>query len=440
MVEPENPIVEETFDLSLGREDDPSPGKISLNEQGGLSIQFEEGVVPQEDISEKVMTEEWSSISGSDEHGREVEVSNAIMSRVTNFSLSELTANSVTIRKGEERNCEEGEEITIDFDVTLFKTGFPPIDDIDDETRRHLAESGREVPDKLEVEYLSRDERTIYGVPFADTRDRIDFIKDRGIPVRTGKIRVKQDIPGTIDHQVDMAKGVVRKLLEVSQLVQETSPRIIRAKAVGLNGSPLGKSDIHYEELYSGSTAGIGARFSPFPDKNLWGNFSAYLDNAHQGYTDRVREDLHLQSVLSYYVDARMQGRTIEGSLLSTCSAIELLSLWHTREDEKSGKTGEKIQHTVNKLGVETDDLIKASAADPAELDKPEYFWKKSRNHVTHGDPNRTPSQLWQDSEATLILLKRLIRNQLLEDMSSEFEKLYNMSPRERISFDEEEG
>jgi hypothetical protein len=436
MVNPEDLIVEEEFDLDLGKEDGPYSGMICLNERGGLSIRFEEGVVPQEDIIKEGMKQHWSSISGRDAEGREINVSNVVISTTSNFSLTELNGTSATIKRNEDMNCEDGVEMVIDFDITLFKTEFPSRDQMDEETKASIRQhSGRDVPEEIEVEYLSRDERSFYGVPLTDTSDRINFIKDRGIPIRTGKIRVRQDISGSIDHQVDRAKQEVEKILEVSQLVQETSPRIIRAKAVGLNESPLESTDVYYEELYTGSTSGIGARFAPIPDKNLWSNFPEYLNEAYKGYTDRVRKDLHLLQVLSYYVDARMTGRTVEGSLLSTCSAIELLSLWHAREAEISGKTQPKIEHTMDELGVEIDDLVKASADDPNEMDSQKYFWKPSRNHVTHGDPNRTPSELWQDREAALILLKRLIRNQLLGETHSEFDKLYSMSPRERIEF-----
>lgn len=142
--------------------------------------------------------------------------------------------------------------------------------------------------------------------------------------------------------------------------------------------------------------------------------------------------------MLGYYVDARDPNRPVEGKLLSVCSAIELLALWHAREDHVSEATAEKIQHLITKLDVETNDLAQQVVSDPSKLDTPEYFWRDARNHVSHGAPNMPIEDLIATQGAIMVLLKRIIRNQLLGTDNESFEKLYSMKPRPSISFEEE--
>lgn len=255
--------------------------------------------------------------------------------------------------------------------------------------------------------------------------------------MRTGKIRVKQKKHGTIQHHMESVEDEVQKILEISQLVQETTPRYVRAKAVSIDEEPVEDHDVYYEQLKSGSTTSVGGRFIPFPDKVLWGDFPEYLRQAYENYTPRVRDELHLRQVLGYYVDARDPDRAVEPKLLSTCSAIELLALWHAREDNVSEKTGEKIIHTIDKLDVETEDLAEQVVPDPDQLDYPEYFWRRARNHAVHGTPDVSIQDLLKAQEAALIILKRLLRNQLLGADNDSFENFYDMQPRQSISFED---
>lgn len=91
----------------------------------------------------------------------------------------------------------------------------------------------------------------------------------------------------------------------------------------------------------------------------------------------------------------------------------------------------------VNKLDVETEDLAEEVVPDTSKLTIPEYFWRRARNYVVHGDPEIGWDELMNSYEATLVLLKRIIRNQLLGPENGSFERFYSMSPRPRIEFDD---
>ena len=237
---------------------------------------------------------------------------------------------------------------------------------------------------------------------------------------------------------IEMHASTVHRILEVSQLVQETAPRLIRAKIISMDGISIDELNVHYELLKSGSTANVGGRFSPFPDKVLWGDFPVYVERAYENYTSRVRDDLRVRQVLGYYIDARDPDRAVEGKMLSTCSAIELLAVKHAQEDEVSTATGAKIAHLVDKLDVETEDLATQVVSNLNELDTPEYFWSPGRNYVSHGDPHMSTGDLIELQEVTLVLLKRILRNQLLGSDTDSLGYFYSMSPRPSIQFGDE--
>jgi hypothetical protein len=440
MVEKDDLFIQRGCELNLGLDDDPCQGTIVLTEGGDLSVRFDdESVEPYTNLHES-----WALIDGSDEDRNNVTIERATVSNLHNFSLTEISTPEITISKNADLAPGQRTELTIDFDLICFQPSIPPINQIDDETRatvEHLSGGDRpslDIPDEKEFHYISTDTTEVFGVPFTDTTDRVDYIKNTERPVRTGKIRVKQQRAGDLSHRVECAAETVTKILEVSQLVQETAPRYIRTKITAIDDTPSDDMDAHYEVLKSGGTANVSAAFAPFPDKVIWANFSEYIEEAYDNYTPYVRENLHLRQVLGYYIDARDPNRPVEGKLLSVCSAIELLALWHAREDQVSEATGQKIQHLITKLDVETNDLAQKVVSDPSNLSIPEYFWGDARNHVSHGAPNMPIEDLITTQGAVMVLLKRIIRNQLLGSDNESFEKLYSMEPRPSISFAEE--
>ncbi|WP_154019939.1 hypothetical protein [Halococcus sediminicola] len=437
MVGPNETFLEIPCELELGEGDDPYTGRIILSEGGNLRIEFEEGVVhPFTDIYSS-----WASVEGVDKRGYDVHMERVRAGDIHDCSLLSINGDTVSLTQDPDHAPDKQIEVVVEFDVVCFQPEIPPRNEVDTETRNMFQQisnqnnSDVDIPKEIEIRYTESDERAIYGVPLTDTKERTEAIEEHRRPVRTGKIRVKQRIHGDLAHQVEMAKESVHKVLEISQLIQETAPRLIRAKIISMDGISVDDLDVHYELLKTGSTANVGGRFSSFPDHVLRGDFPEYVKQAYENYTPRVRDDLRVRQVLGYYIDARDPDRPVEGKMLSTCSAIELLALKHAQEDEVSTSTGPKIEHLVDKLDVETEDLASQVVPDVDELDTPAYFWSPGRNYVSHGDPHVSTGELIEMQEVTLVLLKRILRNQLLGSENDSFDRFYSMRARPRIKF-----
>ena len=433
MVETTDLISEIDCELHLGEEHDPYECTLVLTEDGVPSIKLEKGTGPQSKLEET-----WAEINGRDKYGRNISVKNANSVHSSDFQLTKISTPEVTISKNKDHVLEEDREIVIEFDVLCFQPNIPASNQLDEETRQHLMKnSGVDSVDEYSTTYVDKTNLKIEGVPLTDTKERVEFIEDNHQNLRTAKIRVTQIENGPISRRVDLAKQEVKKVIEVSQLVQETSPTIVRTKVISVDGTPIQESNVHYEKFYSGGTANTGGAFKQFPERICRGDFGEFVEEAYDNYDEYTRKQLRVQQALGYYVDARDSDRSVEPKLLSTCSAIEILSLWHAREDNESCSTGEKIQHTINKLEVETQDLAQEVIDKPNELDYPEYFWSEGRNHVVHGDPDVSTHDLFQHQEAALIVLKRLLRNQLLGKENDKLEGFYDLEMRSIMSFDE---
>ena len=192
MVEKDDLFIQRGCELNLGLDDDPRQGTIVLTEGGDLSVRFDAGAV--EPFTN--LHDSWAQIDGSDEHGNNVTIERATVSNLHNFSLTEISTPEVTISKNADLAPGQKTELVIDFDLICFQTSIPPVNQIDNETREtveHLSGGDRpsiDIPDEKEFHYISTDSSEIFGVPFTDTTDRVDYIKNTGRPVRTGKIRV----------------------------------------------------------------------------------------------------------------------------------------------------------------------------------------------------------------------------------------------------------
>ena len=375
----------------------------------------------------------WNQLSGTGPDGTDIAVKKAHTK-----ADSSLWPNEVILTKNSDCAPGSNAEVIVDFDLLCFQPYIPPMDQHDENVREQAKEqTGTTISEEREFQYIEKNGMRICGVPLSDTKDRVDFVKEEKEPIRTAKIRVKDQSEGSIEHRVTNSQTEVQKVLEVSQLVQETVPRYIRTKVVEVDSTPIDDLDYHYERLTTGATSEVGGRFVQFPDKVIWGDFPEYLQVAYNNYSSRVRNDLRLRQVLGYYVDARSPNRIVESRLLSACSAIELFSLWHAREDRCSEATAEKIKHTINKLGIETEDLAEDVVPDPSQLQHPEYFWRNARNYVVHGTHEMEGEDCVEVYERVLIVLKRLIRNQLLEDEESSFERFYQMEPRDSVVYED---
>ncbi len=430
MVDPNAPVVEYSCNIEFDGETDVRQGNILLSEIGDLQVQFDENIASPPNMDD---LRAWNQLSGIGPDKTDVTIEKAHTK-----ADSSLWPNKVILSKNSDYAPGDDTEVTVDFDVLCFQPYIPAMDQHDENVREQVQDqTGSTVSEEREFQYIETDRMRIYGVPLSDTKDRVDFVKEEKEPIRTTKIRVKEQSKGSIEHRVANSQTEVQKILEVSQLVQETVPRCIRTRVVEVDGTPIDELDYHFERFTTGATSEVGGRFVQFPNKVVWGDFPEYLQVAYDNYSPRVRNDLRLRQVLNYYVDARAPGRIVESRLLSACSAIELLSLWHAREDECSEATSEKIQHTIKKLNVETEGLAQDVVPDPSQLQHPEYFWKNARNYVVHGTHQMEGQEVVEVYERVLIVLKRMISNQLLEGEESSFERFHQMEPRESVVYED---
>lgn len=273
MVGKDTPFIQRGSELNLGLDDDPAQGTIVLTEGGDLSVQFDDGTVePHMNLNES-----WAQIDGTDEHGNNVTIERATVSNLRNFSLTEISTPKVTITKNADLAPGQNTELVIDFDLICFQPSIPPVNQIDAETRatiENLSGGDRpslDIPEEKKFHYLSIDTAEVYGIPLTCTTDRVDYIKNTERPLRTGKIRVKQQTTGVLSHRINCAAETVTKILEVSQLVQETAPRYIRTKITAIDGTPSDDVDAHYEVLKSGGTGMLVMRSLPSRTKSSGG-------------------------------------------------------------------------------------------------------------------------------------------------------------------------
>ncbi len=429
MLDPNSSVVKYGCNVEFDDKIGVRQGEILLSEGGDLQVQFDGNFVTPLNLDDLPA---WNQLSGTGPNE-----ANVTIKKAHTKANSSLYPTEVILTENSGRVPGSDAEITIDFDVLCFQPYIPTMDQHGESVRKQAHEqTGTQIPEEREFQYIETNGMTISGVPLSDSTERVEFVKEEKEPIRTTIIRVREQSEGSIEHRVAKSQTEVQKVLEVSQLVQETVPRFIRAKVVEIDGIPIDDMECHYERLTTGATSNVGGRFTPFPEKVVWGSLPEYLQAAYDNYSPRVRNDLRLRQVLGYYVDARTPNRIVESRLLSACSAIELFSLWHAREDECSEATAEKIQHTVNKLGVETNDLARDVVPDPSQLQYPEYFWKNARNYIVHGTHEMEGQETVKVFERVLIVLKRLIRNQLLEGNESSFEDFYEMEPRESVVYE----
>lgn len=210
MTEPDDKFITIPAELNL-RRDDPASGQIVLTEGGNLTIQFEEGIVS----SSTRPYESWNTIEGTDDRGFNLRVDNTVISKEQDFSLTELSPLSVCISQNENFAPPEDEQIVIEFDVLCFLPQMPPRNQVDSGTKEvleMLSKQGHpsiDISDEFEIPYLNTNDYEVYGVSLVDTTDRRDLIKSHEQPIRTAKIRIKQQIHGNLAHQVERAEDII---------------------------------------------------------------------------------------------------------------------------------------------------------------------------------------------------------------------------------------
>jgi hypothetical protein len=423
---PDRPIV--TKEVKIKIEQQKHPGEVVLTEGGELILRFKEGEVQSLHADKYKAT-----VSGEDSTGNNIELKNLHYKKSTNNYLVEATPSSVTCWYNSDHVVRKNKETLVLFDVLCFRTSVPQLNQPNAQMQGILGEQDeKDGTTKCKDKYFDYGDWSVFGIPLTDSKERVEFVKNSNAPIRTGQILISQHKDGTLEHQLNTARQNVDRLLEISSLIHGTAPQCIRGKIISKD------ENASYEGLYVGSRSCVGSGFSQFPRELVWGNeYQKYLEEAYKGYTDQVRDDLKLRQVIGHLVDANIKGRPVEGKLLSICSAIELLAVRHADIEGTSRNTGPKIKSLLNKLNIETKDLAELIESDIDKFDIKEYFWRNERVYVSHGSGDFTVSELVPAQEATLILLKRIIRNQLLDEKQEKnFEHLYDLSPPEYTIYD----
>ncbi len=423
--------------------------EIKVTEGGSLTVDNLES--PRFDISGSFMknfNETFKKLRGETSDGIPIMLSNSFVSYDLNRSVEKILPLEVSIDETDNYVSQEGENVKIKFDII---------------NQKFSSYEGKTLIKKPKWEAS--------GYSLEDMDDRIKYIREHKTPVRTGEIIINQrDVTGNISHQFDKAQDRLEKLLELVRFAQGVGPSYIRAELESVNSID---ECLKYTKYYS-TNAKIGGIFKKeLVNEN---NQQQYLEKAYDNFDNHIRNNLRLKMVLGYYLDAINITRSIEGRLLSVCSAIELLAKRYADYDGTSTKTRLKIEHLVDELNVETSDLAKYSItyknrkgnkgntqssrrnnensfltkikrkfspitsklftkSDNKNYVSESYFYSYSRQYVVHGDNTPTFDELKRDYFAALALLQRIIRNQLLKSYQN-IPRLRKIIPADLITTD----
>lgn len=398
--------------------------EISITERGEIKIETLDSTKFIINNLNDFYPKHMKTMTGETKDGSQVQLSNVDIEFSSNLSnghsyISKVKKpTQVEIDQTYDFESDEGEKVTIKFDVCCLK-----------HFHHHNVQRN--------ITLLTRPNWKAIASPLSDLNDRIDFIKSYKIPLRTIEIYITQDIPGTVDHQVNEAEKKLQKILELSGFVQGVSPGYIRAELESIDDEPESiNNGMEYKKYYL-TDRPVGGCFKS--GTLVWGDeFQKYLDVAYENYDSEVREDLRLREVLEYYWGALDNEKFLEERFLNICSAIELLG----SEKNDNKRTREKIEELVKRLDVKTEDLAKVSGTyDENKNSSKIYFYRDSRCYVVHENVEGSDNPTWEERRddfiAALTLLKRVIRNQLIGPNNiDEFDTLSEITPNEIISYE----
>ena len=435
-MEPSSPFYEEAVRLEL--EDELVDAMVTITEDGSISVDLDQPV-PLSDEPEGVYEEphllkEYDEIEGETLDGADVTLNNIIVTFEGSTSPPHLKLNSVTsvsdvLIDGSDNDPFVDQEVTVTVDVTNFKPFIP------------FMRNAQEYP------LISRDVWEAVGVPVDNLSQRVNIIKSQNTPLRTAKINILLDgVNGPPSRQLNFAWERVTKLLELSSFVQGTGHGPIRMTITEVDGNDTGYK---YTKLQPVATD-IG---SAFKSENLvWGDLSRFLDEAYDDYVKSYRDDYRLHKVIRYYLDSINTTRTIDGRFATLINGVELLAQRYSDLGPQHPETEDKIKYVVDQLDVGTEDLAKHSGSFP-EKHLPEnksgssngwsheYFYFRARQYLMHGENLSVFEDQFEvlanDYFATLALIQRLIRNQLIDSANlGNYTKLEEIEPTEFSEYD----
>jgi hypothetical protein len=298
-----------------------------------------------------------------------------------------------------------GDEITLEFDMLCFEQNNPMIDSFED------------------IPLLEREDWVAYATSYEDAGERIEYIKEYRTPVRTGRIEFQQFVNGPPKVQFQCAEERLLRMVELISFLQGVGPAPVRAQLTEVNGEPVDGC----VWLLSGYRTDMGHMFKG--ERILWHNdLREFLDESYDEYVNTLREKYALNVAVSWYLDSLNSTRTIDSRFSSLVNGIEVMAKRYSEHGPRHSGTKDKIRYLVNELEVDTTDLARYSPTFNddkigEEDGYQEYFYNRSRQHVVHGEHFQSidSQDLFMDYEATLVLLRRLLRNQLIDvdDMSN---------------------
>jgi hypothetical protein len=293
--------------------------------------------------------------------------------------------------------------------------------------------------------------------PLYDYYDRIEYIQNHHNLVRTTRTEsTVSGIYGDSRRVVDFVSDRINELSWLLSYIQGTLPSATVFRIS--EGSQLAYARFNQIHSNIGSSCSQGHLLFRTPSE-----IPLYLDRAYENYLDQ-RQSLRLDEVIGYYIDALNTRRAIQPRFVNLCIAIEMIA---DKYEDDLGSTEKQIQFLIDDLDIKFRDLLRPDASYPTEylpslyhehqrnlterrnfsspttlrilqdaLPSPEmkvaeYFWYRSRNQVIHGGSKLSQRQIMVDYELLIVLLRRILRDVLLQNDTESLHGLLEFEPRE---------
>lgn len=405
-------------EIELGEE--TLPVEISLSEDGKLTLETSRTGADTEGLETQVYPE----VTGTTEEGEQV-----IITDLFCFADDLLTLNPqvIEICRNPDRIV-EGEEVMLRADVLGFQykkpTFYDPNDNLELIERTDWRVGGGNHADWK-----------IIAKPFPEYETRINSIQNYQNLVRTVQFEVSiSGVFGGLTRVAAVTDKILEKVTWVSSLVQGTLPSYSILELYE-------GEDAEYVQLRSlASNVGGCCRRSHLllfmPQHEL----PAYLDRALERY-EEVEDRLELRKILGFYVDSLHPSRPVDVKFTNLCIATEMLANKYLPDQ---GSTEDQIKALINELDIDFMDLIPEGGSlrtqfgtdieDLPENITLEYFWFKARNHVIHGGREITTQEIILDYQALLVLLRRILREIILQGDTDGLHGLNELKTEDFIS------
>ncbi|QLH84824.1 hypothetical protein [Halosimplex pelagicum] len=285
--------------------------------------------------------------------------------------------------------------------------------------------------------------------PFDDYATRVNSIQEYHNLVRTGNLRFELDgVYGGVGRISDFISERLEEITWLSSYIQGTIPStpLLRLYEPESSGSEDNPSPVYVKARSVQSNIGSSCRKRHLLLRT-GRELPLFLDRAYENFIDK-EEDLNLKEVFGLSVDSLNTRRPIDPRFVNLCVAIEMLANQYSTDQ---GDTEKQIKLLVDGLEVEFKDLINVTGSFPTEhhprlyqnhqnqlqeyrysntltntkavencLPAPqekvlEYFWYPARNKVIHGNTNISVHNISTDYESLLVLVRRILREILLE-------------------------